>query len=162
DVTRRTTLQGSKLFMGLSYLSILGGTITLIGTSVNLIIAGLVSDAIARGELVGMKSIELFDPMWIGLPATAAGLVYMIFIGSRLLPDGKRGGEGAQRRMYRGEFLIEAGSTLAGKTLEQAGFARPIGGCCLQSLRRRGSLIELAPDVKLEPGDVLTFSAPAD
>src|SRR5262249_15589970 len=98
DVIRKTGLTGTKLFMGLSYLTILGGTITLMGTSVNLVIAGLVSDAIATGELVGMKPIGIFDPMWIGLPATATGLVYMILVGSRLLPDRTGTGDiGAQK-----------------------------------------------------------------
>ena len=57
DVTRRTGLPGSKLFMGLSYVALLGGTITLIGTSVNLIIAGLVSDAVSKGELRAIGAI---------------------------------------------------------------------------------------------------------
>ena len=86
DLTRRTGLKGSKLFMGLSYIALLGGTITLIGTAVNLIIAGLVSEAVAKGELHATP-IGLFDPAWIGIPATIAGLAYMILIGSRLLKD---------------------------------------------------------------------------
>jgi len=87
DVTRRTGLSASKLFMGLSYVALLGGTITLIGTAVNLIIAGLVSEAVARGELVAIRPIGLFDPALIGVPATIAGVAYMILIGSRLLKD---------------------------------------------------------------------------
>src|SRR5574341_2092834 len=51
DVARATGLAPSKLLMGVSFASILGGTITLIGTSVNLIIAGLTSNAIASGQL---------------------------------------------------------------------------------------------------------------
>src|SRR5688572_8365 len=73
DVTRRTGLTASKLFMGLSYIALLGGTITLIGTSVNLIIAGLVADAVAKGDLPAGKSIGFFDPAWVGLPAAIAG-----------------------------------------------------------------------------------------
>ena len=68
DVTRRTGLNGSKLFMGLSYIALLGGTITLIGTSVNLIIAGLVSDAVARGELRAVGPIGLFSPRGSAYP----------------------------------------------------------------------------------------------
>ncbi|HEU4386865.1 MAG TPA: SLC13 family permease [Blastocatellia bacterium] len=162
DVTRRTGLIGSKLFMGLSYVALLGGTVTLIGTSVNLIVAGLVSEAVANGTLAAMKPIGLFDPMWIGLPATATGLVFMILIGPRLLRDRTAKVDvGAQKRMFRSEFRVEQGSKLAGKTLEQAGFARPVG-YNLESVTRRGSAVEPAPEHRLEEGDLLTFSASAE
>ena len=162
DVTRKTGLNGSKLFMGLSYLALLGGTITLIGTSVNLIVAGLVSDLISKSQLPGMEPIGIFDPMWIGLPATAAGVLYMILIGSRLLPEGSgTSNAGALKRMYRGEFRVEQDSNLDGKTLEQAGFTGK-AGYCLESVRRNGSMLEPAPGSRLEQGDLLTFSAPAD
>lgn len=162
DVTRRTGLSGSKLFMGLSYLALLGGSITLIGTSVNLIIASLVSDATAKGELGGINSIGLFDPMWIGLPATIAGLAFMILIGSRLLPDRSgRADAGAQKRLYRSEFRVEPGSNLDGKTLDQSGFARPVD-CRLESIKRNGSPVEMSANQTLKPGDLLTFSSAAD
>lgn len=162
DVTRRTGLSGSKLYMGLSYIALLGGTITLIGTSVNLIVAGMVSEATAKGSLPAMKSITLFDPMWIGVPAAATGLVFMILIGSRLLRDRTTSRDaGAQQRMYRSEFRVEQGSNLDGKTLERSGFAQPVG-YTLESIMRNGSPVERSPGLKLEHGDVLTFLAPAD
>jgi hypothetical protein len=61
DVARRTGISPSKLLMGASFASILGGTITLIGTSVNLIIAGLTSNAIASGQLHGMEPLLNYD-----------------------------------------------------------------------------------------------------
>ncbi|MCM3874473.1 MAG: SLC13 family permease [Pyrinomonadaceae bacterium] len=161
DVTRRTGLKGSKLYMGLSYVALLGGTMTLIGTSVNLIIAGLVTEAVAKGELAPIKPIGLFDPMWIGLPATLVGLTFMILIGSRLLPDRTGNQAAAEKRTYRSDFRIEESSKLEGKTLEQVGFANPVG-FTLESLTRNGSPIEISPALKLESGDLLTFFAPAD
>ena len=104
DVTKKTGLPASKLYMGLSFLALLGGTITLMGTSVNLIVAGLVSDAIAKGELPAMRSIGLFAPAWIGIPAALAGFAYLVLIGSRLLPDRRGTNDGAApKRMYRSE-----------------------------------------------------------
>jgi hypothetical protein len=162
DLTRKTGLQGSKLFMGLSYMAILGGTITLIGTAVNLIIAGLVVEAVAKGELPPMKPIGLFDQMWIGIPAALTGLTYMILIGSRLLHDRSTTGDAtAPKRMYRSEFRIEAKSSLDGKTVEQAGFAQPVG-FQLESIRRNGSGIQRSPETRLEAGDRLIFSTPSD
>ena len=160
DITRRTGLNGSKLFMGLSYIALLGGTITLIGTSVNLIIAGLVSDAIAKGQLPAAEPIKFFDPALIGIPATIAGLAYMMTIGSRLLPDRAAGQTGTEKRTYRTEFRVDD-SKLDGKTLDQVGLARPVG-FTLESLSRNGSTIQPAPSVTLQSGDLLAFSAPAD
>ena len=162
DVSRKSGLQSSRLFMGLSYMALLGGTITLIGTSVNLIIAGLVSDAVARGELGPTRQIGLFDPMWIGLPAALTGLLFMILIGSRLLPEKTTAGDAkASKRMYRSEFRVESGSNLVGKTLEQAGFASPVG-FQLDSIRRNGSELQRVPSERLVGGDLLTFSTPSD
>src|SRR5687767_4335187 len=160
DLTRRTGLSGSKLFMGLSYIALLGGTITLIGTSVNLIVAGLVSDAVAAGQLQSIGPIGFFTPALIGVPATIAGLLYMMTIGSRLLPDRATGQTGVEKRTYRTEFRV-ADSKLQGKTLEQVGLARPVG-FTLESVQRNGTSIQPAPAVTLESGDLLAFSAPAD
>ncbi|HMG33751.1 MAG TPA: SLC13 family permease [Blastocatellia bacterium] len=162
DLTRKTGLSGSKLFMGMSYVASLGGTITLIGTSVNLVVAGMVSDGIAQGHLANARPIGIFDPMWIGVPATVAGLAFMILIGTRLLPDKTAASDvGVRRRTYRSEFQVEEGSRLEGKTLEQAGFARPVG-YSLESIKRNGSWVEPNADARLEPGDILTFMVPAD
>ena len=161
DMARRTGLQASKLFMGLSYIALLGGTITLIGTSVNLIIAGLISDAVAKGELPATRPIGLFDPMWIGVPAALAGILYMTFIGPRLLRDRLGNQTGTEKRTYRAEFRIEETSRLKARTLEQAGLANP-SGYTLESVTRNGTSIKPSPTVKLEAGDLLTFSAPAD
>jgi di/tricarboxylate transporter len=162
DLTRRTGLSGSKLYMGLSYIVILGGTITLLGTSVNLVIAGLISDLISKGELVGMKPIGVFDQMWIGIPATITGVLFMILVGSRLIPDRRGAGStGTAKRTYRSEYRVEAKSNLDGKTLEQAGFAHPVG-FALQSIRRNGSSVNQENGTRLQGGDTLTFSAPAD
>ena len=160
DLTRRTGLNGSKLFMGLSYIALLGGTITLIGTSVNLIIAGLIVDAVNKGELFATRPIGLFDPAWIGVPATIAGLAYMMSIGSRLLPDKTGSQAGIEKRTYRSEFRIED-SKLKGKTLEQVGLANPIG-FTLESLTKNGTTIRPRPAAVLDAGDLLAFSAPAD
>jgi di/tricarboxylate transporter len=161
DVARRSGLKSSKLFMGLSYIALLGGTVTLIGTSVNLIIAGLVSEAISKGELTSIKAIGMFDPMWIGLPATLAGLLFLVFIAPRLLPDRTSAQAGLEKRTYRTEFLVEEPSKLEGKTLEQAGFAKPVG-FVLKFVRRNGLPLEITPTLKLKGGDSLTFIAPAN
>jgi len=162
SLSRATGLAGSKIYMGLSFVAILGGSMTLIGSSVNLIIGGLVSSALERGALTGMAPLGIFDPFWIGMPATLAGLAFMMLLGTRLLPDRTRQDEaGVEKRIYRSELKVEGNSFLAGKTLLEAGFAKPIG-YTLEAVTRRGAPIEAGPHSKLEAGDVLTFYAQAD
>ena len=160
DVVRRTGVPASKLFMGLSYSALLGGTVTLIGTGLNLIISGMVLEAVARGELSGVRPIGLFDPAWIGIPATFAGLAYMMLIGSRLLKDRTDSQTGLKKRTYRSEFRIE-NSRLNRKTLEQAGLAHPVG-FTVESVTRNGTTMKPLPSIMLETGDLLAVSAPAD
>lgn len=161
DLTRVTGLARSKLFMGLSFASILGGTMTLIGTSVNLIIGGLVADAMASGRLTGMKPLTIFEPIWVGLPATVAGLLFMMFIGTRLLPGDKRQASAdSAQRVFRVELSVQPHSNLDGKTLDVAGFAKPVGYTLL-SVTRGGKKADITSTLKLNGGDVLAFAAPA-
>jgi len=161
DLTRITGLARSKLFMGLSFASILGGTMTTIGTSVNLIIAGLAADAIATGQLTGMKPLTIFAPIWVGLPATLAGLLFLMTIGTRLLPDDKQqGSEETEKRIFRVELSVQPQSNLDGKTLEEAGFAKPVGYSLL-SVTRCGAAVEITSTLALSGGDVLAFAAPS-
>jgi len=162
DLARTTGLARSKLFMGLSFASILGGTMTVIGTSVNLIIAGLTADAVDSGKLHGMTPLSIFDPMWVGLPATVAGLMFMVLIGTRLLPgDTQPQTAGGMRRMHRAEFLIEPKANLDGKTLGQAGLDHPVGYQLL-SITRKGETLTIASDLQLQGEDQLAIAAPAE
>jgi di/tricarboxylate transporter len=162
DLARTTGLAPSKLLMGISFASILGGTITLIGTSVNLIVAGLTSNAIALGQLHGMKPLHLFAPIWVGLPVAVAGVLFMMVIGTRLLP-GEREHEAAPgvRRWYRVELRIEAKADLDGKTLEEAGFVQPTGYRLL-SVSRKGETLPITPDLRLQGEDRLAMAGPVD
>jgi di/tricarboxylate transporter len=161
DLARITGIAGSKLFMPLSFASILGGTITLIGTSVNLIIAGLAADAMSSGQLTGMKPLTIFTPIWVGLPATVAGLLFMMTIGTRLLPgDRRQKSEVSPSRFFRVELRVQPQSNLDGKTLEEVGFAKPVGYSLL-SVTRHGAALEITPTLKLTGEDALAFAAPA-
>src|SRR5215469_13940281 len=89
DLKRQTSLAAPTLFMGLSFASILGGNMTLIGGAVNLIVAGMIVDAINSGHLHGMSPVAIFELAWVGVPAAVVGLGYLIFIAPRLLPGAK-------------------------------------------------------------------------
>ena len=154
DISQTARLAVSKLLIPLSFATILGGAATLIGTSSNLIVAGMVADAIADGRLAGMEPIEIFDITWIGLPAAAVGIAFIIFIGVRLLPQPKPSAIGVrkQKRLFRAEFIIQAGSPLVGRTVADAGFAQAEGFELI-------SLVH-AGERKLEPAEPLPESIP--
>lgn len=128
DVSQTARLAVSKLLIPLSFASILGGAMTVIGTSNNLIIAGLVSDAIAEGTLTGMNPVNIFSPTLIGLPAAVVGITFIIFVGVRLLPQPEMAaGSMAKKRLYRAEFMVLADSPLVGRTIGDAGLAQAEG-----------------------------------
>ena len=75
----RSRISPSKVLIPLSYASIAGGMITLMGSSTNVVVAGLVA-----GQ--GLPPLGLFDFALIGLPAAIIILLFLAFVGTRLLP----------------------------------------------------------------------------
>jgi di/tricarboxylate transporter len=162
DLTRTTGLAASKLYMGLSFAAILGGCMTLIGTAANQIVAGMTADAIASGSLTGMKPLTIFAPLRVGLPATAAGLLFLVAIGTRLLPGEKRqASTSLEKRIFRVDLGVEPKSNLDGKSLEEAGFAAP-AGYSLLAITRAGIPVTITPNFELSGGDVLSFAASSE
>jgi di/tricarboxylate transporter len=106
----------SRLLMPLAFGAILGGSCTLIGTSTNLAVSG----AITR---YGYEPFSMFELTTVGMVTFAAGMLYMLLIGRRLLPF--RGGEDSLTEQYRireyiSELLVLPDSSLVGKTLGEA------------------------------------------
>ena len=162
DLCRSTGLSKSKLYIPLSFASILGGTCTLIGTAVNLIIAGLVLDAMKSGAggAAGLQEITMFDPSWVAVPAMALGLVLMMATSRWLLPGAPSGtARVVPKRCYGAEFTIPPRSALAGQTLETAGFSEPVGFELLELIRADGSHASLQPGTRLQIDDVLVVSS---
>jgi di/tricarboxylate transporter len=158
-----TGLSGSKIYMFVSFASILGGAATLIGTSTNLIIAGLVTDAINSGQVQNMQPITMFEPTKIGLPAAVVGILFMMFIASRLLPEHEaETADEATKRMYRAEFVVIPNSTLAGKTIEEAGIAQSSGYHLASMTKSDGIANPITSTTRLNENDRLEFVAEAD
>jgi di/tricarboxylate transporter len=106
----------SKLLMPLAFGAILGGSCTLIGTSTNLAVSG----AISR---YGQAPFSMFELTAVGVVTFASGMLYMMLIGRRMLPN--RGGEDSfadqyHIREYVSELLVLPDSSLVGKTLGEA------------------------------------------
>jgi len=172
DISHTARLAVSKLLIPVSYASILGGAATVIGTSDNLIIAGLAADAVADGALEGMDPINIFDPTLIGLPAAVVGIIFIIFIGVKLLPqpEERQSDETGKKRLYRAEFVIQSDSFLVGKTVGDTGLDQG-DGYALISLERGSELLAAAEPgsdsaalerLVLQDNDVLTFHTDAE
>lgn len=149
---RKTRISPSKLFIPLSYASILGGTCTLIGTSTNLVVNGLLI------EHPQYDGLALFELAWVGLPAAVLGLSYILVVSRWLLPERRSAaGLGDDPRQYTVEMLVEPGSPLAGQTIEQAGL-RHLPGLYLVEIERADRVLPaVGPGEILHAGDRLVF-----
>ncbi|RMH26485.1 MAG: SLC13 family permease [Planctomycetota bacterium] len=152
DWSARLRLPASKLLIPLSYAAILGGTCTLIGTSTNLVVNGLMIDA-------GLPSMTMFEIAKIGVPSAVVGMAFLLLVGPRLLPDrGSSVSVFADPREYTLELVVPVGSPLAGRTVEQAGL-RNLPGCYLVNVERDGEpLGAVGPEQVLRVGDRLLFA----
>lgn len=155
--SKRNNLSPSKLLIPLSYAAILGGCITLIGTSTNLIVNGMLAD---QEIIPTLKTLDMFDFAWVGVPMMAIGTVYLLFVSKKLLPDKKDvlGEFSANSRKYIVEAIVKPNSELIGKSIEEADL-RNLKGLYLFQINRRGIKIStVSHEFKLEEGDGLLFA----
>jgi len=153
DWCRRNNVAPSKLLIPLSYLAILGGTCTLIGTSTNIVVHGLMLQN-------GMQGMSLFEITPLGLPYAFAGTVYLLTIGRRLLPERKELFEqlGESRREYMVDMLVQPECRLIGRSIEAAGL-RNLPGLFLIEISRRDEIITpVAPNEVIQANDQLVFT----
>ena len=144
-------LAASQFLIPLSYASILGGCVTLIGTSTNLIVNGL---AMEYGE----KSLGIFDFSILGIPALLIGGGYLFAFSRVLLPNNRSATEETASREYFVETHVQAGSKLIGKSIQDASL-RSLKGLFLVEIRRKKkNIAPVPPDMILEKGDKLFFA----
>ncbi|ADI13331.1 SLC13 family permease [Truepera radiovictrix] len=151
DWAKRQNLAPSKLMIPLSYAAILGGTCSLIGTSTNLVVYGLMTE---RTEL----RFGLFDIAWVGVPCAVVGITLVVLFHRWLLPDRRSAiGQQGDPREYTVEMLVEEGGPLVGKTIEEAGL-RSLPQLYLAEIDRGGRVIPaVGPQELLQGGDRLLF-----
>jgi len=158
DWASKIKLAPSKLFIPLSYAAILGGACTQIGTATNIFVAEQVNTT----EGLGMH-IDMFTNSALGVPCALAGLVYLLLIAPRLLPDRRTPiqTEGDTRE-YTVEMIVEPKSPIADKTIEEAGL-RALPGAYLIEIEREGErIVAVGPEQVLHEGDRLIFAGIVD
>ncbi len=149
--SQRLKLSASKLLLPLSYASILGGTCTLIGTSTNLVVDGLVQSH-------HLPAFGIFDVAWVGVPVLLGGALFLITLGRHLLPTREGPVEQLEHaREYHVEMRVPSGSPLAGRSIQDAGL-RSLTYGYLTDIERGGQLYAaVEPETVLQEGDVLAF-----
>ena len=155
---KKFQISPSKLLLPLSYAAIVGGTCTLIGTSTNLVINGLLMKDGGMQEGLG-----LFDLAWIGVPCTVLTLVYLLLVSKWLLPERKPVlNYSGDARQYVVEMLVDPQSPMVGKSIEEAGL-RQLPGMYLIEIERGDRVMPaVGPHERLEANDHLVFAGVVD
>ncbi|MDT8396885.1 MAG: SLC13 family permease [bacterium] len=153
DWARARGLSPSKFLIPLSYASIFGGVCTLIGTSTNLVVNGLLQQELGR-------SMTMFELAWVGIPAAAAGIVYFALVGHKLLPDHRDPVEDLldSGREYLVEMDVREGCPLAGRSVLSAGLRNLQGLFLVEIVRDGDSLAPVKPADRIHAGDRLIFT----
>ena len=150
---RKQHVAPSKLLIPLSFMTILGGCCSRIGTSTNLVVDGLMKKA-------GIPEMSFFEIGYAGIPCAIIGAIYMLTVGRKLLPERKEFMEqlGESRREYLVEMVVTPACRLIGQSIEAAGLRR-LPGLFLIEVDRRGTVIApVSPDTVLEANDRLVFT----
>jgi di/tricarboxylate transporter len=150
---KKNNIAPSRLLIPLSYATIMGGMITLIGTSTTLVLNGFLQD-------YNHPSLLFNDLFTIGLSVSISGIVFIGMIGYKLLPDHKDVLKtyNENRREYVAETIVMPESKLIGKNLMEAGL-RNLKGVYLVEIIRKGKMISpVSRDEIIEKGDMLFFA----
>lgn len=146
---RSKTIAPSKLLMPLSYLAILGGTLTLVGTSTHLIVNSFVVQA-------GLPELQLFDFLAVGVFLLLFGALTIVALGGKLLPNIVV--EKSQTDDYMIEAKLESSSELIGLSVEQAGLRHLHDLYLVQVISADSVMTPVAPSYVLQSGDRLLFA----
>lgn len=158
---RRTGRSASVYLMPLSFAAILGGVITVIGTSTNLVVSDLLR---ASGD----APLGVFEITAVGLPVAIAGVTVLVIVAPILLGRRSAGASSGPRpagaqvadqstHRYTMAMVVEPGGPLVGRSVEDAGL-RHLHGVFLAGVQRGGAIIPARPETRLGAGDTCYFA----
>jgi len=150
---RRTGRSPSRFLMPFSYAAVFGGVITVIGTSTNVTISGLLVES-------GRQPLDIFEITPVGLPIALVGVIGIILLTPLLLPQRKSPSESdrGNERAYTVEMRVPENSPLVGKTVSDAGLRNLSGVYLIEINRLDQSIAPISPDEVLNSNDQLVFA----
>ena len=154
SLAKRIEVPASKLLIPLSYASIFGGSCTLIGTSINIIVSSM-------GKGAGYPAFGMFEMAMVGLPMLVGGTLYLTFLGPKLLPVRETVSSvlsEEERREYIVEAYLTESSPLSGQTLASTSLGKVNKLRVLEILRHGVRLPGGLKETVLQPGDRLVLA----
>ncbi len=150
---KKNNIAPSRLLIPLSYATIMGGMITLIGTSTTLVLNGFLQD-------FDHPSLLFEDLFIIGISVTVSGILFILFVGYKFLPDHKDVLKtySENKREYIVETRVLPDSKLIGKNLLKAGLRNLKGVYLVELLRGSRMISPVGPNEVLSEGDILFFA----
>ena len=153
DWCKKRGISPSKLLMPLSFVTILGGMITIIGTSTNILASGISQD-------LGYGEFSLFQFTKLGIITFLIGLLYLAFVAPRLLPDRKNQdsdlvSEDYGLEDYVTEAIVKPSSKLIGKTLRSSQLRRDFNVDILEIIRNGDRQMQPVANIPFCAGDIL-------
>ena len=154
---RRMRMPISKVLMPMAFASILASPVTLIATSTNLLVSGLL-------PRYGLERIGFFEMTPVGIPIVIVGMLYLLFLAPKLLPD-RAEGEMSERydlRKYLTEVVVMPGSRLSGKTLGESRLGDSMNLGVVGIVRDGQRTLAPGPRTALREHDVLILEGKAE
>jgi di/tricarboxylate transporter len=158
SIGRQAKIPVSKLLIPLSFSSLLGGKLTLIGTPANILATSIVAEN-------GLPTFSFFDFTPVGIVVFLTGILYMVFIGRHLLPVRQAGGAEHASRQLRGyisEASVLADSKLAGRTLLESRLGADYDLTVIAILRNKKKINGLERQTVIVPDDILLIEGSAE
>jgi di/tricarboxylate transporter len=147
-LSRRLKVHPSKMLMPMAFATILASSVTLVGTSTNVVVSGLLTQ-------YGLPPLGMFELTAVGVPILIVGLLYMYFIGQHLIPVREVESPDPQKDIlaYCSEFKVTPESPWAGKTLNEIGLGKDYDLYVLRIIKETGLPVEVSANTVLQPGD---------
>ncbi|MDA1212267.1 MAG: SLC13 family permease, partial [Planctomycetota bacterium] len=152
DICKKTRISPSKLYLPLAYMATAGGVCTLIGTSTNLIVHGMLLNQ------AGLSGFTMFELGLVGIPCAVLSIGFILLYSRALLPDRLPAiSLGDDPRQYSVEMIVQPDGPLVGQSVEQAGL-RHLPGLYLAEIERGQEILPaVGPREKLHADDRLIF-----
>ncbi len=152
-ISARTGISESKLLIPVSFVTMLGGTLTLIGTSTNLVVSGLMVDE-------GMSPLGFLEITKVSIVGVVLGMVYVCLFYNKYLPDNKEkmANSMTMANEHFVRFVVKNGSSIIGKTIADANLRALSGVYLVEVERNKNKIFPVSPQENIKQGDVLVFA----